>query len=454
MAFSFPDRTPVPPRLMAHPARLVPAIFLLAILLGTALLMLPLASADGTGTGFLTALFTATSAVCVTGLIVVDTATHWSGFGRVVILLLFQLGGFGIMSGATLLGLLVARRLRLGTRLVAQAETRGLALGDISAVLRLVLATTLAVEAVVALALAWRLRAALGLGWADAAWHGLFHAVSAFNNAGFSTFSDSLVRFSQDPLVLGPVAAAVVIGGIGCPVLFDLRRDLRNPARWTLHTKLTLLGTAILLPAGFVAVLGYEWTNPATLGALPPADRLSNAAFHSVMLRSAGFNALDVGQMRDETLAVSYALMLIGGGSAGTAGGIKVTTFILLGLVVWAVARGEPDTAAFGRRVPHEVQRQALSVVLLAVGLAGLATLALLSLTDLPLRDVIFEAVSATATVGMSTGVTPDLPPAAQAVIVVLMFIGRVGSITVATALALRGRQSPYRYPEERPIVG
>ncbi|MBU8544294.1 MULTISPECIES: TrkH family potassium uptake protein [Roseomonadaceae] len=441
-------------RLLGHPARLVPIAFLLTILLGTGLLMLPQASASGDTTGFLAALFTATSAVCVTGLVVVDTAAHWSGFGRTVILVLFQVGGFGIMSGATLLGMVVARRLSLGTRLVAQAETRSLALGDIGAVLRLVLLTTITVESAVALGLAIRLRLALDMPWTDAAWHGLFHAVSAFNNAGFSTFSDSLVGFARDPVILGLIAAAVIIGGIGFPVLFDLKRDPRRPSRWTLHTKLTLLGTAILLPTGFLVVLLYEWTNPATLAGLPVFDSATNAMFHSVMLRTAGFNALDVGQMRDETLAVSYALMLIGGGSAGTAGGIKVTTFILLGLVVWSVARGEADTTAFGRRVPPEVQRQALSVVLLAVGLIGLATLLLLSLTDFHLRDVIFEVVSAFATVGLSTGITAQLPPVGQLVIIVLMFVGRVGTITVATALALRGRQSPFRYPEERPIVG
>jgi trk system potassium uptake protein TrkH len=441
-------------RFLGHPARIVPTAFLLAILLGTGLLMLPHASANGAPAGFLTALFTATSAVCVTGLVVVDTATHWSGFGQTVILVLFQVGGLGIMSGATLLGMLVARRLSISTRLVAQAETRSLALGDVGAVLRLVLLTTIAVEATIAVGLAIRLRLALDITWTDAVWHGLFHAVSAFNNAGFSTFSDSLVGFARDPVFLGLIAAAVIIGGIGFPVLFDLKRDPRRSSRWTLHTKLTLLGTVILLPTGFLAVLLYEWTNPATLAGLPVLDRATNAMFHSVMLRTAGVNALDVGQMRDETLAVSYALMLIGGGSAGTAGGIKVTTFILLGLVVWAVARGEADTTAFGRRVPPEVQRQALSVVLLAVGLIGLATLLLLSMTDFHLRDVIFEVISAFATVGLSTGITGELPPAAQLVIIVLMFVGRVGTITVATALALRGRPSTFRYPEERPIVG
>lgn len=441
-------------RASAHPARLVPIGFLAAILAGTLLLMLPVARAGPGAAPFLTAAFTATSAVSVTGLVVVDTATYWSGFGRGVILALIQVGGFGIMSSATLLGLVVARRLRLATRLVAQAETGVLALGDIVAVLRLVIVTTVSVQALVAAVLALRLRLGHGMTWAEASWHGLFQAVSGFNNAGFSTWSDSLVGFAGDPFVLAPICFAVVVGGLGIPVLFDLRRDLRRPGRWTLHTKLTLLGLAVLLPGGALAVLAYEWANPATLGALPPAGRVMNALVHSVMLRTAGFNTVDVGQMRDETLALSWGLMLIGGGSAGTAGGIKVTTFLLLGLVVWAVLRGEQDASAFGRRVAAETQRQALTVVLLAVGMVGLGVLALLSLTDFALRDVVFEAVSAFATVGLSTGITPDLPPAAQGVVIVLMFVGRVGVVTIGAALALRSSRSPYRYPEERPIVG
>jgi trk system potassium uptake protein len=201
-------------------------------------------------------------------------------------------------------------------------------------------------------------------------------------------------------------------------------------------------------------VLAYEWGNPATLGPFGPAGKLLGAAFHSVMTRSGGFNAHDVGEMRPETLAVSYVLMMIGGGSAGTAGGIKVTTFLVLGLVVWAEIRGEPDVTSFGRRISRDVQRQALTVALLAVGFVGMATLALLSISDLALDDALFETVSAFATVGLSTGVTADLPPAGQTLLVALMFLGRVGTITVATGLALRSRRTPYRYPEERPIVG
>jgi trk system potassium uptake protein len=442
------------PRTFQHPARLVPLAFLLAIVLGTGVLMLPAARAGEGSAPFLTALFTATSAVSVTGLTVVDTPTYWSGLGQGVILALFQAGGLGIMTGATLLGLLVARRLRLSTRLVAQAETRSLGLGDVVGVLRLVLLVTVGVELATAAALALRLRHAYGEPWAEAAWNGLFLAVAAFSNAGFSTYSDNLVGFASDPLILCPIMAAVILGGIGFPVIRDIRRNPRRAARWSLHTKMTLFGTALLLVGGTAVVLAYEWGNPATIGTLGPAGKLLGAAFHSAMTRSGGFNALDVGQMRPETLAVSYVLMMIGGGSASTAGGVKVTTFLVLGFVVWAEIRGEPDVTAFGRRISREVQRQALTVALLAVGFVGMATLLLLSVTDLSLEDALFETVSAFATVGLSTGVTADLPPAGQAVLVVLMFLGRVGTITVATGLALQNRQRPYRFPEERPIVG
>lgn len=441
-------------RTLAHPARIIPLGFLAAILLGTALLMLPVSRAGPGGAPFITALFTATSAVCITGLAAVDTATYWSGFGRGVILALFQLGGFGIMSGATLLGLLVARRLRLGTRLIAQHETRSLGLGDVKRVLQLVLGITVVVQAATTLALALRLRLGHGMGWEEALWHGLFHAVSAFNNAGFSTFSDSMVGFARDPLVLAPVGLAVFIGAIGFPVVADLLRDPWRPARWSLHAKLTLVGTAILFGGGVLALLAFEWDNAATLGALEWPHRLANAAFHSAMLRSGGLNSVDVGLMRDETLTVSYALMFVGGGSAGTGGGVRVTTLVVLALVVWAVARGEPDANVFGRRIPVEVQRQALAVVMLALALCAGGSLALQILTDFPLRDVMFEVISATATVGLSTGITPDLPPAAQFVLAVLMFTGRVGTVTVVTALALQRGLNPYRYPEERPIVG
>ncbi len=445
---------PALPVALQHPARLVPLAFVVLILFGTLLLMLPPARTGGEGAPFITALFTAASAVCVTGLVVVDTATYWSGLGHGVILVLFQIGGFGIMSGATLLGLLVARRLRLSTRLATQAETRGLALGDVTSVLKLVLGATVLVQAVIAAGLALRLHLAYGEPWAQALWNGTFHAVSAFNNAGFTTYPAGLAPFADDALVLLPIMLGVMLGGIGMPVLHDLRQERWRASRWSLHTKITLLGTAFLLVAGFLATLAYEWNNTATLGALDPMARMMNAGFHSVMARSGGFNTVDLGRMHDETLIVTYGLMLIGGGSAGTAGGIKVGTVAVLALIIWAEIRGERDATAFGRRVSVEVQRQAVTLTLMAVAVVGTATLLLQNLTDLALRDAVFEAISAFATVGLSTGVTPQLPAAAQLLLVLLMFTGRVGIVTLATALALRRHQTLYRYPEERPIVG
>jgi trk system potassium uptake protein TrkH len=437
-----------------HPARLVPLAFLVAIGLGTLLLMLPVARPGAESASLLVAAFTATSAVCVTGLAIRDTGTYWSEFGQAVILLLSQIGGFGIMSGATLLGLLVTRRLRLSTRLLAQAEIRILAPGQLLSVLRLILLMTLAIEAVTALALTLRLRFAYGESWSEAAWNGVFHAVGAFNNAGFSTYPDAMIGFATDPLVLGPLMLAVVLGGLGFPVVAEVSQNLARPRRWSLHTTMTLCGTAGLLIFGLCGVILYEWNNPRTLGALEPGSRLLGAAFHSVMTRSGGFNAIDTGQMTQGSLALSYVLMLIGGGSVGTAGGIRVTTAMVLALVVWAEVRGDPDVTAFRRRIPVDLQRQALTVVTLAIATVAAATLALLAITDLPGDALLFEVISAFATVGLSTGASATMPPVGQVILMLLMFIGRVGTVTVVTGLALRGTRRLYRHPEERPIVG
>ncbi|WP_426042323.1 TrkH family potassium uptake protein [Brevundimonas sp. TWP2-3-4b1] len=433
---------------------MVPLAFLAVILLGTALLSLPWATATGDPAPLLTALFTATSATCVTGLITVDTATYWSLFGQVVILGLFQVGGFGIMTGATLLGLLISRRMKLGRRLIVQAETKSLQLVDVKGVLMTILWVTLTFELAVAVILTFRFRFGYGEPWGVAAWHGVFHSVSAFNNAGFSTFTDNLMGFALDPLVLFPLCAAVIVSGLGFPVINELLTEWRTPERWSIHAKLTLLGTGGLLVLGFLGVAVAEWNNVGTFSNMSAPAKMLNAFTHSVVSRTAGFNTVDVGQMRPETLFLTDGLMLIGGGSAGTAGGIKVTTFLLLGVIVWAEVRGRSDVTAFRRRICPDAQRQALAVVLLAVGLVGVSTLAILSLTMHPLEKVLFEVVSAFATVGMSTGITASLPPTAQLILIGLMFVGRVGTITVAAAMALRARHVPYRYPQERPIVG
>lgn len=437
-----------------HPARAVALGFLAAIMVGTTLLMLPVSHAEGQVVPWLIALFTSVSAVCVTGLVVVDTGTYWSGFGQAIIMILFQIGGFGMMTAATLLGLMVNHSARLRTRLITQVETHTLGLGDISSVARLVFVVTLASEAIIAALLTLRLHFKYELSWGEAAWSGLFHAVSAFNNAGFSIHADSLMRYAADALILLPIMIAILVGGIGFPVLHDMRNKMRDPRHWSLHTKLTLAGTAILLMGGFAALLLFEWSNPKTIGAMSMADKLLSAAFASVSARTAGFNSLDIAALTHESWALHYFLMFVGGGSAGTAGGVKVGTAAILVLLVIAEIRGRPDSEAFGRRVGPSAQRQAITVLVLGSVMVVLGTMIILRVSEFPTDQVIFEVISAFGTVGLSTGITADLPAAAQLTLAVLMYFGRVGTITLATSLVLSERRMPYRYPEEHPIVG
>ena len=437
-----------------HPARIVPLAFLSASSVGAVLLSLPVATAGPDRPHVVVATFTSMSAVCVTGLGIVDTATFWSPFGQAVILALVQVGGFGIMTLATLLGLLVGGRLGLRSSLIAQAESHTLNLGDVRHVLRRVAVTMAGFEAAITAALTLRFRAAYDDTWADALWHGVFYAVQAFNNGGFALHSDSLVGFVDDAWVILVVCGAVVAGGIGFPVLFELRRRWRRPRTWTVHTRLTVYGYVLLFVLGWLAFTGFEWGNENTLGPLSLEGKVLAGVTGSVMPRSGGLNSVDYGQITPETMAVTYVLMFVGGGSAGTAGGIKVTTFFLLAFVIWSEVRGERDTNIAHRRIGSQTLRQALTVALLGIGVIAIGTLVILLMTDLALDVVLFEAISAFATVGLSTGVIPDLPRGAQVTLIVLMYVGRVGTITVASALALKRRHHHYHLPEERPVVG
>ena len=440
---------------LQHPARIVPLAFLVAVAIGTGFMMLPAARNDPGHAPFVTALFTAASAVCVTGLSVVDTPNYWSGFGLVMITVLCQIGGFGIMTLATLLGLLVSRRLGLRTRLMAQAETAGLAQGNVGGVLIRVALVMLVSEAAISVVLLFRFWLAYDYPLGRAAWEAVFHAVQAFNNAGFALYSDSLVRFVSDWWICLPLTLGVLLGSLGFPVMFELAREWRSPACWTTHTRLTVWGSALLTVVGFGVFLGFEWNNEETLGALDTSGKILAALTQDVMTRSGGFNSIDLGAMHTETIAVTNALMFIGGGSASTAGGIKVTTFLLLAFVIWAEVRGEPDVVVGRRRIAEESQRQAITIALLGVALVAAGTLALIALTDdIPFDRALFEVTSAFATVGLSTGITGDLPPSAQVVLVILMYVGRVGTIAVGAAIALNTRPRHYRYPEERPIIG
>jgi trk system potassium uptake protein TrkH len=437
-----------------HPAQVIAAAFAVAVAVGTGLLLLPIAREGPDSAPLVTALFTSTSAVCVTGLIVVDTPVYWSGFGQVVILALIQVGGFGIMTLASLVGMLISRRLGLRSRLIAAAETKHIGVGDVSRVIVGVIKASLLFEALTAVLLTARFALGYDEGLVRAIELGVFHAISAFNNAGFALFSDNLIGFAADPWICLPIAAAVIFGGIGFPVLFELRHRLLRPRRWSLHTKLTVGMTVVLLISSTVFLLLAEWGNPRTLGQLEPDDRFLSAFFNATMLRTAGFNSFDPGQLESGTLLGSDVLMFIGGGSAGTAGGIKVTTFVLLLFVIWAEVRGDADVTVLDRRIEPRVWRQALSVALFSVAAVVISTFVLVHITQISFDAVLYESVSAFATVGLSTGITATLPPAGQLVLIALMFIGRLGPISLVSALALRERHRLFHVPEGRPLIG
>lgn len=437
-----------------HPAQLIVLGFAGVIALGTLLLSLPVAKQGVGSASLVEALFTATSAVCVTGHVVVDTPTYWSTFGELVILALIQIGGFGIMTMASLLILLTTRRIGLRTRMTAAAETKNLGIGDVRNVLLGVAAISLIFELLTATILTTRLSITYDEPFGDAAYLGIFHAISSFNNAGFSLYSDSLVGFTTDALVILPIAIAVIVGGIGFPVILEVRRELRHPRRWSLHTKLTLTWTAVFLVGGTAFMLASEWRNDATLGPLDLGGKLLAGFFVAVMPRTAGFNSVDVSQMNEGTWLGTDVLMFIGGGSAGTAGGIKVATFALLLYVIYAEIRGDQTVHIYDRRVDPRVHRQALTIALLAVALVVTSTLILLQMTQIQLDRVLFEVVSAFGTVGLSTGITADLPSGGHILLTILMFIGRLGPITLASALAIRQRERLYELPEGRPIIG
>jgi trk system potassium uptake protein TrkH len=441
------------PRLK-HPAQYIVAGFAGAVAVGTALLLLPVARA-GAGTGsatLLQALFTATSAVCVTGLITVDTPVFWSGFGHAVILLLIQVGGFGIMALATLLGVLVSHRLGLKTRLNAVAETKASGIRDVRRLLLAVARTSLLFEAAAAGVLFLHFALAYDEAPGRALWLGVFHSVSAFNNAGFALFSDSFIRFATDPVIGAVICVLVVTGGLGFPVLFELRRAWRAPRTWSLHTKIVTTTTAALLAVGILGFTALEWTN--TLRGMSPGGKAVAGVFHGVQPRSAGFNSVPSGELNPETLLLNDVLMFIGGGSASTAGGIKVTTFSLLLFVLISEVRGDQSTTAFNRRVPREAQRQALTVALLAVAVVVGSTGVLLLLTEFSLDQVLHEVIAAFATAGLSTGITAQVGTPGQLLLIALMFVGRLGPVTLASALALRSRPRLYDPPYERPIIG
>lgn len=441
-------------RRLARPERMIAAAFAAAIAVGTFLLWIPASNAQGEWTPPIDALFTATSAVCVTGLTTVDTGTFWSPFGQVVIAALIQVGGIGIMTLATLIAVTLFRRMGLGIRTTAQTETKAVSAADLKRIIVRIVLFSLIAEAVLSIILGVRFIVGYDYPASRAVTHGIFHSISSFNNAGFALYPDNLMGFAQDPWILLPIAAAVIVGGLGFPVVFELLRHGRRPSTWTALTRITVVMTVGLLLLGMVGYLVSEQGNSRTWGTLPADQQALQAFFTGVMPRTAGFNIVDIGQLRPESLALTDILMFIGGGSAGTAGGVKVTTIGIIIFVVIAEMRSRPDVEVGPRRLSSAAQRQALVVVALSLLLVAVGTVALLALTDWGFDRVLFESVSAFGTVGLSTGITSSLPEGAKLALIVLMFAGRIGPLTFAAALANRSTTRLHRRPEERMSIG
>lgn len=441
-----------------HAAMVVALGFLIIILTGAVLLTLPISARSGEPTDFLDALFTATSATCVTGLVTVGTATHWSGFGQMVILLLIQIGGLGFMSLASIASFLTRRTITLRERMVMSA---GLNLTENAGIVRLtrrVLLGTLAFEGAGALLLATRFVPRVGL------WQGIkmgvFHSVSAFCNAGFDLIGTpdnpfaSLTGYADDWLVNLTIMALIVIGGLGFFVWGDIW-DKRRFRRLRLHTKLVLVTTALLLCVGFLLTLIFEWGNPQTLGAMPTQDKVLAAAFQSVTLRTAGFNTIDQAALTGPSQAVACLLMMIGGSPGSTAGGIKTVTAAVLVLSAISALRGRTTVSAFGRTIVSRSIMNAVTMMIVG-GMLSLTGACVISYVEsAPFGACLFEAVSAFATVGLSMGLTPTLHTISHLILILLMYLGRVGVLTLGVAVLMRHREPPkMQYPDADVMVG
>lgn len=441
------------------PIRTLPMGYLCVVGLGTALLMLPAAS-HGAPLPFLDALFTATSASCVTGLVVVDTGTFFTPFGQGVLLLLIQVGGLGFMVVTSLLFLALGARVSLrGRMLLAEGTGNGRVQG-VMLLCRRVLALTFFCELLGAVLLSCRFVPLYGA--AKGLWFSLFHSVSAFCNAGFDLIGgyQSLMPFAADGLVNFTVMGLIVIGGLGYRVVLELLSHRRNKQRLSVHARVVLYTTALLIFGGAALFWLFEYNNPATLGGLPAPQQALRALFQSVTCRTAGFNTIDQASLGEAGKLLSCLLMFIGGAPAGTAGGVKLTTIALLLFTVRSLMRGRQEPEAFGRRFSQNAMARALCVFLLGMGALLLSAVLIAlaerggALASFDFIDKLYELVSALGTVGTSTGVTAAAGPVSRLVLCALMFMGRAGILTIALAFGHEDEESAIRYPKDDIMIG
>nr|WP_259391377.1 TrkH family potassium uptake protein [Paenibacillus sp. 1011MAR3C5] len=426
--------------------------FAVIIFIGAILLALPSSSTSGKSIGFLDALFTSTSAVCVTGLVVLDTGSDFTLLGQGIILLLIQIGGMGFMVYGVIIALLLGKKIGLRQRVFIQESTKSASIQGLVKLVLSIVVITLSFEAAGAFVLWLRWMPELGVG--ESAYYAVFHAVSSFNNAGFGLWSDSLVRYVGDPIVNIVISFLFIFGGIGFIVIVDIVKK-RRWSLFALHTKIVLLISALLTVGGFILILILELLNPAVFGGLSWSEKLWAAYFQSVTTRTAGFNSVDLGGLLTATQFLMVFLMFVGASSGSTGGGIKTNTLMILLVAMYSSIRGRSQVHIFKRKISHNIVLSALSVILLSLGLVLFVSF-LLTITEggKEFIDLLFEATSAFGTVGMSVGITPDLTPAGKMIIIFTMFAGRLGPLTLAFALARKLKVSKIGYPEEKILVG
>ncbi|KRC51785.1 potassium transporter Trk [Leifsonia sp. Root227] len=449
------------------PSRFAILVFTLLILVFTLLFSLPIATTEHSTTPLADALFTAVSVICVTGLSTVDMATHWSVFGHLLVFFGVQIGAVGVLTMASILGLVVSRKLGLRAKLMAAsdsnplrihagpvAEGQAVRLGEVGKLLITVALSMVVIEGVVALLLFPRMLIA-GVPFVTALWESVYYSAMAFTNTGFSPNAEGLTPYAEDFWFLGALMIGVFLGAIGFPVILAIATNLRKKRRrWSIHVKLTLLTSVILLVTGAVLYIVLEADNPKTFGHLDAGHTVFQSLFLSTMARSGGFSTVPIDDLHGSSLLVTDMLMFIGGGSASTAGGIKVTTLAVLFLAAFAEARGVESMDAFRRRIPIDVLRLSVAVALWGATIVAVSSILILQITKAPLDHVLFDVISAFATCGLSTGLTEKLPDAGVYVMAATMFCGRVGTVTLAAALAQSQRKQLYQNPEERPLVG
>lgn len=437
-----------------NPSGWVAIGFAVLILIGSILLALPISSETGEAISLVDAFFIATSSVCVTGLSVLDIESNFSLFGELIIIFLVQIGGLGFMTFGVFIAILLGKKVSLKSQILIKETTKSISSKGLIKLTLSIIIIAFSLEAVATVLLTWHWSDMLGM--KKALYYALFHSISAFNNAGFSLWPQSLTQFVGDSIVNFTIASLFLIGGIGFTVLVNLYQE-RKWRTLSLHSKIVLVTSGILISSAFLFILIIEWFNPYTLGSLDYSERFLAAFFHGVVPRSAGFNTLDISQLFVPTQFFMIFLMFIGASSGSTGGGIKVNTFAVLIMTIWSIIRGEKDVQLFYRRIPMENILLAMAVFAASMGIVIFITL-VLTITERGIYhhffEVLFEVTSAFSTAGLSMGLTAKLSTLGKIILTITMYIGRLGPLTLAFALAQKSFSSKIRYPEEKVLIG